>query len=165
MFTLKSLERDAVPRALEKAERYRLLNEPEEAESICLDILAVEPDNHAALVTLLLSLTDQFRSDAGECYLRAKELLPQLAGEYERCYYSGLICERRGSAHLDRGDLGSGGSAYGWLREAMVWYEKAEALRPPQNDDALLRWNTCARLIVRHDLHPMPEPAEPLLQE
>ena len=74
---LNPLHPDAIPKALQKAERYRLLAEPEEAESICLDVLAVEPDHHAALVTLLLSLTDQFRSDAGECYLRAKELLPR----------------------------------------------------------------------------------------
>src|SRR5262245_64446178 len=112
MFTMKSLEREAIPRALEKAERYRLLNEPEEAESICLDILAVEPDYHEALVTLLLALTDQFRTDSGDCYLRAKALLPKLAGEYERYYYAGLICERQGSAQLDRGELSSGRSAH-----------------------------------------------------
>jgi hypothetical protein len=23
-------------------------------------------------------------------------------------------------------------------------------VRPPENDDALLRWNTCARFIMRH---------------
>ena len=165
MFNLKTLERDAVPRALEKAERYRLLNEPEEAESICLDVLTVEPDNHEALVTLLLSLTDQFRSDAGECYLRAKELLPGLAGEYERCYYSGLICERRGSAHLDRGGPGSGGVACEWLMQAMEWYEKAEEVRPPGNDDSILRWNTCARIIMKHDLKVPEEEYEPVFQE
>ena len=39
---------DAVPAALEKAEHYRLLNEPEEAESICVDVLEVEPDDQQA---------------------------------------------------------------------------------------------------------------------
>ena len=63
-FELKTLSPEAVPRALEKAERYRLLNEPGEAESICLDALDVEPDNQEALVTLLLALTDQFDTDA-----------------------------------------------------------------------------------------------------
>ena len=54
MYELKRLTKEAVPRALEKAERYRLLNEPTEAESICQDILRVEPDNQPALVVLLL---------------------------------------------------------------------------------------------------------------
>ena len=38
-----------MPAALEKALRYRLLNEPVEAESICRDVLEVDPDNQAAL--------------------------------------------------------------------------------------------------------------------
>src|SRR6266496_5947017 len=33
--TLKPISRAAIPRALERAERYRLLSEPEQAESIC----------------------------------------------------------------------------------------------------------------------------------
>jgi hypothetical protein len=165
MFELKPLSPEAVPRALEKAVRYRLLNEPEEAESICLDVLAVEPDNQEALLTLLLALTDQFRGGCGDCYARASELLPRLAGEYERGYYAGIICERRGTAQIDRGGPGSGAIAFEWLRQAMGWYEKAEPLRPPGNDDAILRWNTCARLIVKHDLKPRVESYEPILQE
>ena len=35
--------------------------------------------------------------------------------------------------------------AYDWLRHAMEWYEQAEALRPPGNVDAVLRWNSCVR--------------------
>ncbi len=30
--------------------------------------------------------------------------------------------------------------------QAMEAYERAEALRPADNDDALLRWNACARV-------------------
>jgi hypothetical protein len=167
VFELKPLDPQAVPKALEKAQRYRLLNEPEEAESICLDVLAIEPDDQEALIMLLLALTDQFRTGAcADCYTRARALLPSLAGEYERHYYAGIISERRGSAHLDKGGAGSGTLAYNWLVEAMGWYEKAEALRPPQNDDAILRWNTCARVIRKHDLKPAPAEAfEPLMQE
>ena len=65
MFELKPLHPDAVQAALARAERYRLLNEPSEAESICLDILAVEPDNQPARIMLLLSLTDQFDTAPG----------------------------------------------------------------------------------------------------
>jgi hypothetical protein len=158
MFDLKPLNPDAVPRALQKAERYRLLNEPEEAESICLDILAVAPDNQDAMITLLLALTDQFHHDDGaSCYAQAKLLLPQLQGEYERCYYAGIICERRGNAQLTNHGPGAFGHAYVWFREAMTWYEKAETLRPPQNDDAVLRWNNCARTISKHHLSPTRE--------
>jgi tetratricopeptide (TPR) repeat protein len=165
MFELKPLDQNAIPKALDKAERYRLLNEPEEAESICLDVLAIDPDNQKALVMLLLALTDQFRHDCAGCYERAQALLPQIEDEYERCYYAGLIRERRGSAQLDRGGPGAGSIAFAWLQQAMEWYEKAEAIRPAGNDDAILRWNTCARIIMKHDLTPLVESYEPLLQE
>jgi hypothetical protein len=166
MFELKPLDREAVPKALEKAERYRLLNEPEEAESICLDVLVIEPDNQEALVMLLLALTDQFRTGGGDSFMRARGLLPKLREEYERRYYAGIVCERRGNAYLDRGGPGSGTLAHNWLQEAMEWYEKAEEVRPPQNDDAVLRWNTCARVIMKHDLKPAgAESFEPILQE
>ena len=48
--------------ALEKAERYRLLNEPILAESICLDILDADPQNAKAVVTMLLAITDRSSS-------------------------------------------------------------------------------------------------------
>src|SRR5262245_11378403 len=108
MFDLKPLNPEAIPKALQKADRYRLLNEPEEAESICLDILAVDPDNPEALVTLLLALSDQLRTDYdAQCYGRARALLARLPGEYERNYYAGILCERHGSATLERGGPGS----------------------------------------------------------
>jgi hypothetical protein len=166
MFELKRITREAIPGALAKAERYRLLNEPEEAESICLDILEVEPDNQPALITLLLSLTDQFRGGRPECVSEAEAVLPRLAGEYERLYYAGIIWERRGTARLDRGGVGSAQVVYPWLRKAMAYYERAEAIRPPGNDDAILRWNTCARLCEWHRLRPEAEPSfEPTLDD
>ena len=157
MFELKPISPDAVPAALEKAERYRLLNEPEEAESICLDVLAVDPANQKALVMLLLALTDQFRTDHAHCVRQALEVLPRLGGEYERHYYAGIIWERRANARLAEGGPGSGGVAFDWLRKAMDCYEHAERLRPPGHDDALLRWNTCVRLVERHQLAPEAE--------
>lgn len=148
MFELKLLTPAAVPKALERAERYRFLNEPGEAESICLDVLRVDPDNQKALVTLLLALTDQL--EHGMDVQQAREVLGRLRGEYERAYYAGIICERRAKAHMRHGGPGSGYVAYEGLREAMGWYDKAEALRPPGNDDATLRWNTCARILMTH---------------
>jgi len=87
----------------------------------------------------------------------AQELLPRLRDPYERDYYAGIICERRAKALLHRGSHGSAHAAYDCLREAMSWYEKAEAIRPAGNDDALLRWNACARIIMRNKLAPRTE--------
>src|SRR4051812_15746422 len=166
MFELKRISPQAVPAALEKVERYRLLNEPEEAESICLDVLAIEPDNQRALVMLLLALTDQFRTGPDECVHQAQEVAGRLRGDYERLYYSGIIWERRGNARLSQGGAGSGPVALGWIRKAMDCYEKAEPLRPAGNDDAILRWNTCARLCRRHRLEPEGEPEfQPVLED
>jgi len=162
---LKSLHKDAIPGALAKAERYRLLHEPWQSESICQDVLRVDPANEAALITLILALTDQF--DHGAYVQEAKDLIPRLHDEYDRAYYSGIIWERRAQALLHQARHGSGPIIYEWLREAMAWYEKAEAIRPPQNDDALLRWNTCARLLLRHpEIKPAPqERTEPIMSE
>ena len=148
MFTLKQLSGAGIQRALEKAERYRLINEPTDAESICLDILEMEPTHQKALIALLLARTDQFRAYQGASLSEARAVLPRLTGEYERAYYAGIICERWGKALYHRGAPGAGEMAYPWLREAMEWYERAERVRPPGNDDALLRWNACARLLA-----------------
>jgi hypothetical protein len=150
MFKLKPLSREAIPAALEKANCYRFLNEPVEAESICLDILEVEPDNQQALTTLLLSLTDQFGQDLGTAFTKARDLFPRLEDEYNRIYYRGIICERRAGAHLDRGGPGSGHLAYDWLRQAMDAYESAIDRRLAGNDDAILRWNACARMMMNN---------------
>ena len=143
---LKPISIEAVPAALAKAERYRLLNEPSEAESICRDVVQVDPNNQEALIMLLLSLTDEF--DAGECDLaQAREVLSRIEGEFQQAYYAGIVNERWGRAQLRKGVPGS--TAHGWFVEAMRSYEQAERLSPPGNDDAVLRWNTCVRLMER----------------
>jgi hypothetical protein len=149
---LKRISQAALPAALAKAERYRLLNEPEQAESICRDVLAVEPKNQSALVTLLLALTDQFRAHSTTSVRRAEEVLAQLGAEddYLRIYYAGIVRERWGLALLAGGDPGR--QAFAWLDDAMKHYEGAEAKAPAGNDDAILRWNSCARIIEREGL-------------
>jgi len=164
MFELKTLSEEAIPAALEKAERYRLLNEPGEAESICLDVLKIAPENQPAMITLLLAASDRLSKGYGVSDTQAKEILGRLSGDYERAYYSGILVERRAKMKLAQG--GHGGTwAYGLFREAMEWFEKAEAIRPPGNDDALLRWNTCARIIAKNNLVPREEErSEPWLE-
>ena len=147
MYELKPISQDAIVRAIQKAERYRLLNQSWAAESICLDILEADPDNQQVLVMLVLALTDLQSGVAASGIKRAKEYLVRIRDEYQRSYYTGIIAERRGQALLSHGGMGSGGMAMESLKEAMSWYEKAEAIRPVGNDDAILRWNTCARLL------------------
>lgn len=157
MTDLKPISREAIPHALEKVERYRLLNEPAEAESICRDVLRVDPGNQRAVVMLLLTLTDQLGRGTGVNDARA--VLDRIDDAYERAYYEGIVLERQGKAMLRARAPGSESSAFGWLQEAKRAYDRAEALKPPGNDDAILRWNACARLLRDRRLGPRPEDA------
>ena len=166
MFRLKKLSGASIEAAIHRAEHYRLLNEARAAESICLDVLEIDPRNQRALILLLLARTDQFAKGRGARVDQARDLLPRLDGEYERCYYAGIICERWAKTLLARSNPGSGEMVYDWLREAMEWYDKAEKLEPADNEDAVLRFNACVRLIRQHD-HVEPNSAEefqPLLE-
>ncbi len=150
MFELKSLSEEAIPAALEKANRYRLLNEPGAAESIYLDILAVEPDNQEALKNIVLAMSDRFGKDYAIGDARIAEFVTRIKSDYERSYYTGIMYERRAKAVLNRGAAG----AYELFCQAMDCFETAEAMRPQGIDDAILRWNGCARIIIRNNLGP-----------
>ena len=150
MFELKRLSNDAIPAALEKANRYRLLNEPGAAESIYLDILAIDPDNQEALINIVLAMSDRFGKDYAIGDARITEYLTRIKGDYERTYYSGIMYERRGKAALAKGGVG----AFELFRQAMDCFETAQSMRPAGNDDAILRWNGCARVIMRNNLQP-----------
>lgn len=165
MLTLKTLSRDAIPTAIAKADRYRLLNEPLQAESICLDILAIDPENQAALVILLLALTDQVGHGYKLGEIAPADVIPRLTSAYDRAYYAGIADERRAKALLDQGEPHSGFRAYDLLTSAMAHYERAAALRPAGNDDPLLRWNTCVRLMNSHGVKPRTdEPRDSFLE-
>jgi hypothetical protein len=147
-FKLKPISKEAIPRAIQKAERYRLINQSWAAESICRDILEIDSANQQVLVMLVLALTDQLAEGVHGTVMRdVHETLPRITDLYQRAYYTGIAFERSGQAILHRGGMGSGAMAYDSLREAMKWYEKAEGIRPVGNDDSILRWNTCARLM------------------
>jgi hypothetical protein len=155
-FELKSISVQSIPEALTKVERYRLLNEPVLAESICLDVLAIVPDHQQALISLLLARTDQFHSHVQ--LKGAQEALALIKGDFEQAYYAGVIWERLGNARIRHGDPGARASAYHALRDAMSHYETAMKFAPPGNDDAILRWNTCARMIMQNpDIQPSSE--------
>jgi len=150
MLNLKPLSREAIPAALEKARHYRLLNEPAAAESICLDILAVDPDNQEALVDIVLAMADRFGKDYAVGDNHVNEFLPRIKDEYARQYYTGIVYERRAKAILGK----DGVNAFDMFQKAMGCFEGAEAIRPVGNDDTILRWNGCARIINRNKLAP-----------
>jgi hypothetical protein len=159
MFARKAISHDSVAGALAKAERYRLLNEPEEAESICRDILEVEPGNQAALITLALALTDQIPHYSG-AFPDALATVSHLESPYDRAYYAGIAWERRAKARYQNGDPGARRYVYEWILTALQLFETAEPLRQQGNDDVLLRWNACVRFLnYHHELAPAPEEA------
>jgi hypothetical protein len=166
MFELKPISAGSVAGALAKAERYRLLNEPSEAESICRDILEVEPSNQDALRSLILALTDEIPDDAA-AFANAIATAARLESPYDRAYYAGIAWERRAKACHRRGGPGGRVYVYDWIVEALRRFEEAEGFRAHDNDDALLRWNTCVRFLSSHsELTPSPETApEPILSE
>jgi hypothetical protein len=166
MFTLKPISRDSVDGALARAERYRLLNEPHEAESICRDILEVDPTNRQARISLVLALTDEIPQEVG-AFAGAMEALSGLETEYDRTYYSGIAWERRAKASYATAGVGTGGYIYDWTVRALRLFGEAEHLRPAGNDDAILRWNACVRFLDRHkELGPKTDEArEPILSE
>jgi hypothetical protein len=161
-FTLRPISRAAIPAALKKAERYRLLNDAEQAESICLDILAADPDNQQALVMLILSVTDQFGRSGGPSVQVALDYLKQLDDPYRRRYYEGLIWERDARAALGR-PMGSS-FAYDIFRSAMSCYEQASVVSPADDEEAILRWNACVRTIERSHLSSRPAEVEQPLE-
>ena len=147
-FTLKAISKAGIPEAISKVELYRSLNEPEEAESICRDILAIEPEHQLALRLLGLSITDQFTGDASDRYGEVESLFHALVERYERLYYTGLMYERRAKAQMRAGRAPH--TLAPLFGEAMRCFAEAEAIRPPGNDDSILRWNRCARLLQSH---------------
>ena len=150
---LKKIHPEAIGHALEKADRYRLLNDPEQAESICRDVLAIDPEDEGAKKMLLLALTDQFASSSKRSRAKEARALAQgLGSEYERHYYTGLVLEREARSYLTR--MLSGTFACEAFLDAMDCYEKAEAVRPTGDDDAILRWNACLRTIQTRKLKP-----------
>jgi hypothetical protein len=156
---LKPISAAALSSAIEKAEHYRLLNEPMLAESICLDVLATAPHNQRNLVCLILAVTDQFTAGVGPNVKGdLRDYIGRLESEYQRAYYTGIVAEREAAAVLAHSHANL--FAYEHFREAMRWYEKAEALSPPGNEETKLRYNTCVRWIQRERLTPAPRDSE-----
>lgn len=161
---LKTISKDGIAEAISKVTLYRYLNEPEEAESICHDILVAEPENQTALRMLGLTITDQFTGQSSDRYADAGSAFQHLDDPYERLYYAGLLNERRAKAQMRVGRPPQ--MLVSLFKEAMHYFEEAESLHPPGNDDAVLRWNRCVRLLEKlpqlesEEPHPILEDAD-----
>ena len=142
---LKSISKNGIPAAILKVQHYRNLNEPEEAESICRDVLAVDPNHQVALRLLGMAITDQFSGEPSDRYHEAQEVLERLTDPYERHYYLGIAHERRAKSQLQAGDIPR--NLLVVFEAAMKCFEQAEKIRPADNDESLLRWNRCVRLL------------------
>jgi len=166
MFELKPIPRDAFSMVLDRADRYRLLNESVEAECICLDVLASDPDNQRALYILALALSDQTERRPVVKSMEAHEVAARLTDEFERSYVLGIICERRAKTDMRRSSFGSNQNAYEWFLDAMEHFESAIALAPNGNYGAVLRWNTCARILNSnpHTLQPPENEPQQMLE-
>jgi len=141
----KTISKNSIPEALSKVQHYRYLNQAEEAESICRDILTVDPENQTALRLLGLSITDQFTGAMSDHDKEAEACFEKLASPYERSYYLGILYERRAKAQMRAGHMAH--SLLVSFQNAMQCFEEAEKIRPQGNDDAMLRWNRCLRLL------------------
>jgi tetratricopeptide (TPR) repeat protein len=142
-YALKTLPRASLDGALAKAEHYRDLNQPEEAESICRDVLDVDAESQRAWKLLGLALTDRFAGGRVGLVEEAIAAFERLTDAYERTYHLGVAWERSAKAHLERGEAHSAVTAF---ELALSLFEKAQALRP-ELPDAVLRWNRCVRLL------------------
>lgn len=142
---LKPISTAGIAEALSKVELYRYLNQAEEAESICLDILAADPENQVGLRQLGLSITDQFTGEPSDRYSEAESVFERLSDPYERLYYAGLLRERRAKAQLRIGVPVD--ALVAQFEDALRIYDEAEKIRPADNDDAILRWNRCVRIL------------------
>jgi hypothetical protein len=156
MTELRKIRSEAVPGALARMEHYRLLNQPRVAESICHDVLAVDPDNQQALIGLVLALTDQFELEARIGVNAALEFVPRLTGAYAQAYYAGIIWERHAKSRLNRGYPGAGFDAYDEMQRALQLFDEAHELSPQDNDDAILHANACIRVVDSNKLAERP---------
>jgi len=141
----KTISKSGIDEALAKVQHYRYLNQAEEAESICRDILAADPENQMALRQLGLAITDQFTGGAADRFNEAHSSFEKLTNNYERSYYLGILHERRAKAQLRAGHRSH--TLRSSFESALQYFEEAEKVRPKGNDDAILRWNRCLRLM------------------
>jgi tetratricopeptide (TPR) repeat protein len=148
-YQLKPLFARNLDAAVALAKHYRDLNQPEEAESICRDVIAVAPDNAAAWRTLGLALTDRFPTSWMALFDEACAAFAKLPGDYERVYYAGIAWERYAKAQVEAGRAHNAIHAF---EEAIRRFEEAEKLGAEDEPGAILHYNRCVRALTENEV-------------
>jgi tetratricopeptide (TPR) repeat protein len=144
---LKRLGTRNLEAALGKAEQYRALNEPEEAESICRDVLAEAPEDQHALRTLGLALTDRFAVEWRGVFDEAVGVFRKLKSAYEQVYYTGVAWERCARAQIAQHQAHNAAHS---IEKALDCFAEAERIGPKDTPDPVIRWNRCVRMLDQH---------------
>jgi tetratricopeptide (TPR) repeat protein len=144
-YELKKLADKNLGAAITLAKHYRDLNQPDEAESICRDVLEVAPDDVDALRTLGLTLTDRFPTAWMSLFEEACATFKKLPSEYERHYYVGIAWERYAKAQLESGRAQNAIHAF---EEAIAKFEAASALAAKDDPAPILHYNRCVRALT-----------------
>ncbi len=142
-YGLKKLTHANLEAAIAKAAHYRDLNQPEEADSICRDVLAVDEAHQMAWKLLGLAITDRLGTGQVGLLEEAIAAFENLVDEYERVYHIGVAWERAAKAHAERNEAHSAVTSF---EHTLGLFQKAERLRP-DSPDPVLRWNRCVRLL------------------
>jgi tetratricopeptide (TPR) repeat protein len=148
-YELKRLSTDDLESAIQMAMNYRDLNLPQEAESICRDVLDVAPTHEDAIRILGLALTDRLTENQVGIFEEARATFAKMPKEYDRVYYDGVAWERMAKADLLKNE---GHNALAALEHALEAFDKAQQLATDPSPDPILRWNRCVRLLHSHPL-------------
>ena len=138
--------REKHSRGHRQADWYRLLNEPGRRESSARRPRRGRRDQ-TALRLLGLAITDQFTGAASDRRAEAEATFQSLQDPYERLYYAGIVRERFAKAQLSAGRPPH--TLIVLFEDALKWFEEAEKVRPTGNDESILRWNRCVRILEK----------------
>ena len=141
-YRVKRISTAGIAEAIAKAELYRSLSEPEEAESICRDILTIEPQHQLALRLLGLPDRSVHRSWV-RSYREAEEIFQQLN---DRMNGTTTLGSRTSDARKRSSKPGNCLLTVQALRTGSYLSQRLRN-SPAENDDAILRWNRCVRLL------------------
>ncbi len=144
------IHKNTINSALDKAKQYRLLLEPELAVSICLDIFNIDKKHQETIIVYILALSDNLSKQKNDT--KIFDAIKLLTSEYHKKYYTGIYHERK-ALSLMKGNM-SASFAYNLFTKAMDFYKQAIEISADDNDDAILRYNSCIRIIQHNRLSP-----------
>ena len=156
----KNLESADLDAALAAAQASWAELRAEETESICLDILELDPNHRSTLDLLLRCRIELLKKGLPQSVARAQELIPQLDSDFDQAFYSGMIREAQARYLLEKRGRATSGVAYSWFRHAMDDFAAASNLDAGRVEPKL-HWNACLRTLENNpQCVPPPEDGE-----